>query len=62
MSLALTVFSLIAAWIAVALAMLWGVLRIARSRAGTPEPSRSHLRKNALQQTRKAPFKHVTAQ
>ncbi|WP_439879056.1 hypothetical protein [Pseudomonas prosekii] len=30
MSLAMTIFSMIAAWMAVALAMLWGVLRIAR--------------------------------
>lgn len=30
MSLAMTLFSLIAAWFAIALAMLWGVLRIAR--------------------------------
>lgn len=32
MSLAMTLFSLIAAWFAIALAMLWGVLRIARRR------------------------------
>lgn len=30
MSLAMTLFSLIAAWFSVALAMLWGVLRIVR--------------------------------
>jgi membrane glycosyltransferase len=30
MSLAMTLFSLIAAWFAIAFAMLWGVLRIAR--------------------------------
>ncbi len=30
MSLAMTIFSLIAAWCSIALAMLWGVLRIAR--------------------------------
>jgi type VI protein secretion system component VasK len=30
MSLAMTIFSLIAGWLAVAAAMLWGVLRIAR--------------------------------
>jgi hypothetical protein len=30
MSLAMMIFSLIAAWMAVAFAMLWGVLRIAR--------------------------------
>lgn len=30
MSLAMTLFSLIAAWCSVALAMLWGVLRIIR--------------------------------
>lgn len=30
MSLAMTIFSMIAAWMAIALAMLWGVLRIAR--------------------------------
>lgn len=38
MSLAMTLFSLISAWIAVALAMLWGVLRIAR-RHQRPEPT-----------------------
>ncbi|MEX5670042.1 hypothetical protein ABFV57_34925, partial [Pseudomonas neuropathica] len=30
MSLAMTIFSMIAAWMAIALAMLWGLLRIAR--------------------------------
>ncbi|VVP69180.1 hypothetical protein PS910_00531 [Pseudomonas fluorescens] len=30
MSLAMTLFSLIAAWFSVALAMLWGVMRILR--------------------------------
>lgn len=30
MSLAMTIFSMIATWMAVAIAMLWGVLRIAR--------------------------------
>ncbi len=30
MSLAMTIFSMFAAWVAVAIAMLWGVLRIAR--------------------------------
>lgn len=30
MSLAMTLFSMIAAWMAIAMAMLWGVLRIAR--------------------------------
>jgi hypothetical protein len=30
MSLAMTIFGLIAGWMAVAAAMLWGVLRIAR--------------------------------
>jgi hypothetical protein len=32
MSLALTIFGMIAAWIAVAIAMLWGLLRIVRRR------------------------------
>lgn len=32
MSLAITIFSLIAAWLTVAIALLWGVLRIARRR------------------------------
>jgi hypothetical protein len=32
MSLLITIFSLIAAWLTVAIAMLWGVLRIARRR------------------------------
>lgn len=30
MSLAMIIFSMIAAWMAIALAMLWGLLRIAR--------------------------------
>jgi hypothetical protein len=30
MSLVMTIFSMIAAWMAIAIAMLWGVLRIAR--------------------------------
>ncbi|MNY26035.1 hypothetical protein D3C86_1598600 [compost metagenome] len=30
MSLAMTIFSMIAAWMAISLAMLWGLLRIAR--------------------------------
>ena len=30
MSLAMTIFSMIAAWMAIALAMLWGLLRIVR--------------------------------
>ena len=30
MSLAMTIFSMIAAWLAIACAMLWGVLRISR--------------------------------
>ncbi|MBA1192889.1 hypothetical protein G7007_08445 [Pseudomonas entomophila] len=35
MSLAMILFSLISAWMAVALAMVWGVLRIARRHQGT---------------------------
>lgn len=34
MSLAMILFSLVSAWIAIALAMLWGVLRIARRHHG----------------------------
>ncbi|WP_434771942.1 hypothetical protein [Pseudomonas entomophila] len=34
MSLAMILFSLISAWMAIALAMLWGVLRIARRHQG----------------------------
>ncbi|WP_177523020.1 hypothetical protein [Pseudomonas sp. v388] len=30
MSLAMTIFSMIAAWLAIACAMLWGVLRVSR--------------------------------
>lgn len=30
MSLAMAIFSMIAAWMAIAIAMLWGLLRIAR--------------------------------
>lgn len=30
MSLVMTIFSMIAAWIAIAMAMLWGVLKFAR--------------------------------
>lgn len=32
MSLSMTIFSMIAAWLAIALAMLWGMLRIIRRR------------------------------
>ncbi|MDE1166261.1 MAG: hypothetical protein PW845_12920 [Pseudomonas sp.] len=41
MSLTLTIFMLIGAWLLVAAAMLWGVLRISRRhqpRATTPRP------------------------
>lgn len=38
MSLAMTLFSLIAAWFAIALAMLWGVLRIARRHQPQVQP------------------------
>ncbi|VVP60687.1 hypothetical protein PS874_06083 [Pseudomonas fluorescens] len=30
MGLAMTIFSMVAAWMAIALAMLWGLLRIVR--------------------------------
>ncbi len=30
MSLAMTIFSLVAAWISIAISMLWGMMRIAR--------------------------------
>lgn len=39
MSLAMTIFSMIAAWLAIACAMLWGVLRISR-RHQTPVSAR----------------------
>lgn len=42
MSLAMTLFGLLSAWIAVALALLWGALRIARRHAlgqSVQEPS-----------------------
>jgi hypothetical protein len=41
MSLAMTIFSLIAGWLAVAAAMLWGVLRIARRHQHQQPQSRS---------------------
>ena len=34
MTLALTIFGMIAAWMMIAITMLWGVLRIARRRQG----------------------------
>jgi hypothetical protein len=40
MSLAMTIFSMIAAWLAIACAMLWGVLRISR-RHQTPSGARA---------------------
>lgn len=43
MSLAMTIFSLIAGWLAVAAAMLWGVLRIARRHQHQQPQSRSQL-------------------
>jgi hypothetical protein len=44
MNLAMTIFSMIAGWMAVSIAMLWGVLRITRRHLlsegnGAPEPS-----------------------
>lgn len=44
MNLAMTIFSTIAGWMAVSIAMLWGVLRITRRHFlsegdGAPEPS-----------------------
>lgn len=54
MSLTLTVLMLITAWLSVAAAMLWGVLRIARrhhlhhqhpeTHVNVPEPRRAHRR------------------
>lgn len=37
MSLAMTIAGLIAAWVTVAIAMLWGVLRIARAHNRYPQ-------------------------
>lgn len=37
MSLAMTIFSMIAAWIAIAIALLWGMLRIARRHQSTAQ-------------------------
>ena len=50
MNLAMTIFSMIAGWMAVAIAMLWGVLRITRRHLpsegdGTPEPSQIKVMK-----------------
>ena len=50
MNLAMTIFSMIARWIAVAIAMLWGVLRITRRHLpsegdGAPEPSQAKVTK-----------------
>jgi len=36
MSLSMTIFTMIAAWLAIALAMLWGILRVARRRVPAP--------------------------
>ena len=54
MSLTMAIFMLIAAWLSVAAAMLWGVLRIARRHhlhhqqpdphVNAPEPRRAHRR------------------
>lgn len=41
MSLSMTIFSMIASWLAIAFAMLWGILRIARRHApAVPVPVR----------------------
>lgn len=50
MNLAMTIFSMIAGWMAVAIAMLWGVLRITRRHLpsegdGTSEPSQAKVMK-----------------
>lgn len=46
MNLAMTLFSLMSAWAVVALAFLWGVLRVARRHLGEasvrPKPMRHH--------------------
>lgn len=49
MSLAMTLFSLIAAWFAIALATLWGLLRIARRHQPhvRAEPERSRAQRFA---------------
>lgn len=52
MNLAMTLFSLIAAWMAVALAMLWGVLRILhRHPTAVTEKARPVYPRNSLQVT-----------
>ena len=50
MNLAMTIFSMIAGWMAVSIAMLWGVLRITRRHLpsegdGAPEPSQAKVTK-----------------
>lgn len=47
MSLAMIIFSLIAGWMAVAAAMLWGVLRIARRHQHQEPQARQHVKPKA---------------
>jgi hypothetical protein len=53
MSLAMTIVMLISGWLAVAAAMLWGVLRITRRHHHPVEPA-------PLAKTEKASASHVT--
>lgn len=47
MSLSMTIFSMIAAWLAIAFAMLWGILRIARRHAPA-QPEQRHAKPRGL--------------
>ncbi|MDZ5602640.1 hypothetical protein SJI00_07635 [Pseudomonas sp. RP23018S] len=48
MSLAMTLLSLLSAWVAVALALLWGVLRVARRHHGEPAVKPAPVRHQQL--------------
>ena len=54
MSLTMTIVMLIAGWLAVAAAMLWGVLRVSRRHHHPVEPAK-------IETVEKQPTRHATA-
>ncbi|WP_256591032.1 MULTISPECIES: hypothetical protein [unclassified Pseudomonas] len=61
MSLALTIVMLISGWLAVATAMLWGVLRITRRHHHLPVPPAAPAKADKADKADKAAMRHATA-
>lgn len=62
MSLTMAIFMMIAAWLSVAAAMLWGVLRIARRHHLHHQDPRPHVQPTAPAPHRtRAPRRHANA-